>query len=543
MGTRDRGEHWDRLTAENLRSLDEWMSGKAYNIELDRWLTGGSSAIPIAVVRRSGNGYGDKMALKFFKSAELIERWNASAQNCPPGFKKHIIQLQDTSPTDSSGLLISLLAIGGGDISTFRPLAELAQASFPKLTKACRIIVQSIIREWNPPPRTEDYIRKVSVSDYFNGTFDRGRIQRGSTLHQLLDAQSVDVSAKFIRKDLWAGEELLPNPLTFAHTLHERTLHGFYGRAHRDLHAWNILLSLDPFEPNNYRLIDLEYFSSAAPLARDPMILLLSIAKEWMRGIKAGSLPSRELIRVIVNDPSSGSVLPTHQKASREIHAVGYRWAAEQASSGDDWTAQSLLSLAACALRYASRKHADMEDADAVRAWYFDLAAVAALRYLEKTEQWTTFKKTPAADPSSLALKLDKSSIRKTDDEAKGKVIITEDKQEGKAPCENERAGAIILDFSPSPQNQWPDLVESLQALDLNSTDWRILSAKTGRLRMLLSQEIPNHPNSDELQSLLLELDSALGVVISPHGTSPELNSALYEIKRIATWILDLLLE
>jgi hypothetical protein len=528
MGTRDNSRSWNKLDEETRRSLDKWLDGKPYNIKLERWLPGGSGT-PIAVIRRSGNGYDDMMALKFFDTSRHLRNWGAAAKDCPEKFSTHIIHLEDSSEVSDGGLSISLLDIGGGDISKFRPMSELAKPShYHNLAEACQVIVQTTIRDWNPPPATDDSVREDQVTNYFNYTFTRP----GETLRHLLTTQSININARLISKDHWIEEDL-PNPLNFAKTLRDQKLHGRYGRAHGDLHTDNILLSIDPFKPENYKLIDLGSFSPKAPLALDPMILLLSIAKNWLREISIGPESSRRLIKVITNGSPDDSFSPTFHKVSNIIHETGHQWAAER-GSGSDWTAQSLLSLAACGLRYASRKHEDMTDPVSVRAWYFQLAAFAARRYLEETSQWKEFKKESTS-----------KSVTSTPEFSGPATTSTKDGDMSEITAESEHDEARIIDFPlPRRPDPWGDLAKELRSLDLGSTDWHIRSAKTARLRRLLPQQIQACTSSDELlRPLLSDLDRALGTTVSPHSTSLDLHSALNEIDRITPWVLDLIAE
>ncbi|MGX7675618.1 hypothetical protein [Plantactinospora sp. DSM 117369] len=113
------------------------------------------------------------------------------------------------------------------------------------------------------------------------------------------------------------------------------------GRTHGDLNVHNILL---PADPTAYRLVDLGEFDTAAPLARDPMHLLLPIAAKWIATVDP-SLVGHDLAQAIV--PSRNHRPPRKVgrfvKVSREMHGALQRWAAGS-GNGDLWAEQSLLS-------------------------------------------------------------------------------------------------------------------------------------------------------------------------------------------------------
>ena len=89
------------------------------------------------------------------------------------------------------------------------------------------------------------------------------------------------------------------------------------GVLHGDLNLGNVLMPVDPPRPREYKLIDLGRFSPTAPLARDPMHLLLSIAIEWLKGgIAPAMLLSRALIKVIVT--------PRAQTTEKECQKVSW---------------------------------------------------------------------------------------------------------------------------------------------------------------------------------------------------------------------------
>lgn len=556
MGELVRAEFWEPLGDEVCQGLREWIRGQPYDIEPAGWLGGGNSGSRIAVIERTGGGFDDKVAVKFLADASETSRWQA-AITCDPEFSAHhLVGIEPPSllsPRKSSWW-IATLKIAGGDLSSVRPLAELRPNVGPDFALVCQTIVRSVVVEWNPWPlrhRSES----VHPAHYLNGIFDINRVKPGKPLQEWLDAETIGLHDLFVHRPGWGHR--LPNPLAFITNadslLADRRTRVMYGHAHGDLHTRNIMMEIRPARPEQYKLIDLGCYDSRSPLARDPMHLLLSVSLEWLRsGITAGSERSHSLISVIV-DGDSEAAGEEYRQVSKAIHGAGHELVTPR-GRGDEWREQSLLSLVGCALRYASRKFPDVENPDATRGWFFDLAAVATRAYLEHAGLWGRYVDMALASPPPSSVAAPPTDVS----HVSGHQSITSSPD----PAVGDAGGAQVLLFrgrsrrrdpasitakttsGASDQGTWEDLASALRAVTFSGADWEVLAARTEALRRQLGRKRPPHPTSDKkLRKHLLSLEQTLAAVLKPFATSAELNSACMRADTLRGWLVDLLDE
>src|SRR5262249_40105587 len=163
----------------------------------------------------------------------------------------------------------------------------------------------------------------------------------------------------------------------------------FFGHAHGDLNARNVLVPIAPrVHADEYRLLDLDNYSDQGPLSRDPMHLLVSLAIGWLPELSTDSRTRRALIEVLV-DPDERSApiaVSGYHRISAAIHDAAASWATSRGFL-QEWTNQSLLSLVACGLMYAGRGQGG-QNTDANRLWSFHLAAAAAQAYLQRVDRY-----------------------------------------------------------------------------------------------------------------------------------------------------------
>ena len=554
-------------------------------IDLDEWLGGGRSGGPVAVIARSGPGYDDKVAIKFAHVAE-IGPWEQAKRDCPQGFREqHLVTIGTVFPADTgdSGWWIATLKIAGGDVSLFRPSVELNPLKGAPFAAACAIIVNSIIGKWNPEPFPHP-LERIPPASYLNSIFDASRVIPTKPSWRWLDSLNISRTDTLVRRDGW--REALPNPLALAARLSSepfcsRPLRVRFGRAHGDLNLGNVLMPVDPPRPEEYKLIDLGGFSPKAPLARDPMHLLLSIAVEWLKsGINPGTQLSRMLIDVIVR-PGAQTTEKEYQEVSQAIHGAGHKWAAAK-GLGDDWTRQSLLSLVGCGMLYAGRQIPGLPDTPATPEWFFHLAAVAARAYLEHARLWDRYAEdlssppqrsgsantstdppapqdsrpagqTPSPAPQSSEPKPEESS------EPEPEPSPEREPAESPEPEPEPSPDAQILQF-PTPatrndhgtigsaepqqageQDQWEDVTDALRRAVFDPSGWLSLTAGTDALlRQLRETREMGLPPDDDIERNLRLLDRTLTRVLRPSASSADLHAACTRAEIIRGRLLQL---
>jgi hypothetical protein len=556
MGDQSKEQFWQVLSDEVRRGLDHWRSGQPYDIDPIEWLDGGRSDSQVAIIARPGPGFDDQVILKFARTSE-VNNWQAAVSECPSDFStQHLVAMTTHSPITSGrdNWWIAVLKIAGGDTSRFRPLVELVPNKGRVFAGACKSIVRSMIEEWNPAPRAHSP-GNVSRADCLNEIFDSSRVVPGKPLREWLDSNDMNWRDPLVRRSGWS--EQLPNPLAFAaeaDRMDDGEQRGvLYGRAHGDLHVRNILLPISPLQLKQYKLIDLGGYSSKSPLARDPMHLLLSISLEWLNsGIIAGSPVSRSLVNLIVR-PRASTAEKEYQEVSLAIHNAGYEWASKE-GWGKEWTQQSLLFLAGCSLRYASRELLGVNDPNSARGWFFDVAAVAARAYLQEADLWDRYRDgctTHNLDPPPSS---SKSHILSDAAEHLPDNAVSNPESDGDP-------GAQILHFPGSSerhpdkiaktrwqnldkQGQWEDLADALREVTLDDRDWSTLAVKTGPLLEEVDRKRPPHPlHDEEIKNHLGRLQEILNRALSPETSSAEIRSACTRVDLLRGWLLDLLAE
>ena len=525
MGRLVGSEGWEELGHDKLGALSELLEWQAYDIRLVRWLTGGRSGLPVALVERSGSAFTDKVAIKFFDAPDKVSKWQEASRLCPEEFKAHIAK--SSEPLGNKTVCFLRLEIAGDDITRYRPLRDIPHKTGQDLEKACRFIVNSILGEWNSEAPNPNNARSVSAAEYFEGIFDLARIAPGNLLYQWLESSRFEPSATLIWRTIQT-DEMLPNPLSLISWLNglsaEPRLQARYGRAHGDLHLGNILMPHSPLQPAKYILIDLDNYSTDAPLARDPMYLLLSVAADWLREITPGSNTSHQLIDAIVKPPGDIPALTEYGKICRAVHEQAYLWG-KVGGRGDDWTQQSMLSLAACSLRYASRELDGTADPNATRSWFYELAAVAVRRYLQETELWELYRSqernvAPALSRPASGFKLEK---KPEEDCPKTETAVTP---------------------NPSDCDARQNLLNELRAVDFDSSDRHIICARTRRLRALLSEDRAAHLElGRRINELLSNLEQTLREICSPPTKHDEFYATRIAAERYISWIVDLIEE
>ncbi len=530
MGRRIRNPEWARLQQPVVAALDRWLEGQDWDLGLRRWFDDGLSGAEVALVTRTGANRDDQVVIKFFLAGPAeVRRWKDAVRGAGEYADRHLVKLVDDGPLgpDPDGPWLAVLRIAGGDLVRFRPLQQALRSGDGSAAETLRTVVSSVLLEWYVQPPVPPATDRTA-SDYLRSLFGAGwldeRLSSGAPLRAWMDRQGIALDAPVVDRP-----DPLANPVALAVQpgLTDGSVHVFHGKCHGDLQVRNVYLPIEPADPNQYRLIDLGGYAAAAPLARDPMHLLLSVALEWLRsGIRPASPTGRTLIEAIVpTDPTKvpDSMVAYHEvsRAIRECRPPRL----EEDGWGADWTGQQLLALAGCGLLFAGRRfRTDGAAVEDLRGWFFDLAAVAARAYLIHTEQWAQFQRqartTAPATPMSAA--------------------------------SAQMAGADVLPFrrseQPTPQwppprhpaDSWAELRHELSRVNFGTVDWRILAARTERLRVVMTAH-RDHPDlaGTDIADLLEDLEVTIVEVLTPAASPTQLRSAAEHATRLRSWLLD----
>ncbi len=258
------------------------------------------------------------------------------------------------------------MRIAGGDLSSYQQIVALRNRNPPSVIDY-GMIVKSVISKWNDqaPNRRLSTVR--SMVAHIVGD-RRGRVDRW--IRANIDPDNRDpLSFLTGGPSRWVMEDLL------------------IGRAHGDLNGRNILICTDPtVRTDDFQLIDYDHYSENAPLARDPMHLLVALALDDFTKFNHEPSARQDLIKVIV-DPNRTDVADSVQyfsTISRTIHSAVVDALSDGGGGlGKEWRQQCLLALVGDALLRVGRKAADDRPEES-RRWCYDLAVAAAARFRDR---------------------------------------------------------------------------------------------------------------------------------------------------------------
>ena len=380
MGGRDDSPEWHLLPAEDLRRLDQWIDVQDGTFEHRGWFDDGRSDQPVGliVVHDAETGL-SRLVLKICASKERALSLGQAWKRSGPNFRtRHLLERLETIPLHSRWAAVFRIAAGGLD----HQVSLSARADDPDFPEVCRHVVDSVIDTWN-----DGILRPAGLSPPVRQFLHDIIGKREDKLRAWAQDSGIDV-------DGWAGTVERPgwtrplmNPfLLLAQEQADRLVEDvLVGRAHGDLSGRNIRVpppgrgTLD-----DYVLIDADHFDLCAPLARDPMHLLVALALDQFDGVPDDH--RQDLIEVIV---APGDREPSAPVARfRAVSAAIWEAAAGLARRkgfGETWTEQCLLALVGVGLVHVGRD-LRTDDPDSARAWCFDLAARAADAYLAGVE-------------------------------------------------------------------------------------------------------------------------------------------------------------
>ncbi|SNY36950.1 hypothetical protein [Paractinoplanes atraurantiacus] len=327
-----------------------------FDLEHRRWFDAGRSGSPVASVIRRNPG-AEHRILKFCTNRQAQELRHAlSTQNA--FVRRHLVEIGDETIVLGDDSCAVLMRVAGDNIEALQSLRDLRAA---ERAVDYRTIVASLIGEWNdleprPEPRTVRSVVGGIVGP------KRGRALR------------------WIRKT--APRNLAPVSLLAGEAGRWIMPEVFVGRAHGDLNTRNILIPAVPSVTSaGFQLIDFDHFAPDAPLARDPMHLLVAMALEEFDDRPA---QRRDFLKAIVDPDQEGISVKAADfvEVSRAVHAACAAAFPESKGFAGHWREQCLLALAGVALRHTGRDPRT-KNPEKARQWCYDLAVAAAKGFTE----------------------------------------------------------------------------------------------------------------------------------------------------------------
>jgi tetratricopeptide (TPR) repeat protein len=343
------------------------LRGQSYSLVFKEWFGSGRSGSPVArVQRRKRRGHDDQVVLKFCPSADradrLAEAWDERDSFC----QQHLAETKEPAlPLTGDGLVV-FMHVGGDNLARYQALARLRESG--DFHQRCGTVVRSVIADWNDESGIKLANRTV-----------------GQVVAAIVGRRAQDVGSwKPLRplsddpRSFLGGEDA------------DLVLDVQIGKAHGDLSARNILLQGNPAPATDFWLIDYDHFTNEAPLANDPMHLLVALALDDFAEVRnRGS----GYIDAIVNPygPRSRRI-GEFRDISLAIHEAVGSGLSVGSGLGDLVEPQCLVGLIGAALVHLGRKlHLEagplvstQELEQEAKQWCFELAAAAATRLLSE---------------------------------------------------------------------------------------------------------------------------------------------------------------
>lgn len=368
------------VPAEVADQIAAWQVEADREIVFDQWLDLGNTSARVAVVGLRGGGHdASKLILKICPpdrtTAREPRRHREALEKSPAEFTADHLVRQPIEPVQLlSHWWLLFQEIAGGSLRRVHPLFALVDNV--KLPDIASRIVQALLNKWNP---SRD-LQRMSLPEFFAANLGT-RLEPNGPIVMWANEAKLPLS-----EWLSLNDRVLPNPVVWAQTVlaPDLQLNAVLGNAHGDLHLQNILVPMAPLDPEHFRLIDLSGYSPAAPLARDPMHLLLSAV---LPALDAFSARQRaELLAMLAALPYEDQppvlVLQGHSRLARHVFEAGLSSVAG-AGLADDWSDQTAVALSATALLFATLPNLPEEH----QRWFLGLAAAALGNYLERAGQ------------------------------------------------------------------------------------------------------------------------------------------------------------
>lgn len=392
MGRLRNREAWEQqLSAHVMTALETWLAEQLFDLRHRGWFTDGRSNDPVARAMRVYPDDTDQLVLKFFtedgakKVLNIRKAWRTSNDYhrylAEP--KEEVIFLKDQRAI--------FMHVAGGNLDAVQPLTALRRE--PEFPGHCATIIRSIVAGWNGGnARTTE--RKVA--DVLTDIMGRRMDDATAWAEEL----GIDVDGSPDAVSLSGWPEALVNPFTLvAGEEGDRTVEALIiGKAHGDLSGRNVLVPTSPeVAADSYVLIDYDRFSDQAPLARDPMHLVVALVLDGFDRFGPESLV--DLARVLVDpDTKDTWYVEPARMLSRAVRTAAAP--KPEKGLGAEWTQQCLLSLVGAGLVHLGRP-LYTKDPDVAKGWCFHLAALAAQAYLQVRPPRDRVTAVPSPTPST----------------------------------------------------------------------------------------------------------------------------------------------
>ncbi|MBQ1065231.1 hypothetical protein [Micromonospora sp. D75] len=361
-------------------ALDQWQAETGNVIQYERWLTGGNTAAPVAVVVVTGPGGPAKVVLKACPPERTTSReprlHTQALADSPPEFaERHLVQQPFETVESNTKWRVLFQAVAGDSLRRVAPLSSIIRDS--RLADMTGHIVSRLLKGWNPAPE----VRKTTPYEVLRSDLGTKADKKGP-LTRFNQARKLE-AAPWIRFPTHLATAV-PNALSWiedpALWPSDAPFFGLFGRAHGDLHPGNLLLHVSPNpSPEGFRLIDLSSYEASASLAKDLLYLALAVVTEYL-----DDTPARreELFDILLNDADGvSSDLKSPRDAVRGIRQAAKEWQIGAAPGmDDDWDDQLQLALVGAALQGVGRVKAT----ETLRLWYFELGCRALGQYLRR---------------------------------------------------------------------------------------------------------------------------------------------------------------
>lgn len=337
-----------------IEALGATLRRGRFSVQHRRWFDAGRSGSPVAsVIRRDPQVH--HRILKFCSDQQAQRLWAAWAS--PNDFtERHLPALEETILLPGEQCAI-FMRVAGDDIDALRSVQELRRQDRPI---NFRKIMTAVVGGWNDGEPQTDTRSARSVVGGIVGR-NRGRVLR------------------WIRSAAASLEDFTPVSYLAGRDGRRLVRDLLVGRAHGDFNTRNILIPAVPqVRSSRFQLIDYDHFSSDAPLARDPMRLLVSLALD---DFGQRSPAPDALIDVIVDPfrPDPPAAVETFRLISAEIRRGCVAGFPADRDLAGHWPEQFQLALIGVALRQLGRE----TRSEAAQHWCYRLA-VAAVHAFEE---------------------------------------------------------------------------------------------------------------------------------------------------------------
>jgi hypothetical protein len=487
--------------------LAHWCANNRKSLELaSRELIRGHTTAWLAPVYiTNDDGRTEKCLIKYCpaggRGASEPGAHTEALQSSPKAFARdHLIPQRYEPVAFGDGSCLIFLGIANGGLATVTTTSSLWGTG--SLSSALRIIVRSILVDWNPHPRLERTTAAELLHDHFSNRPER------DDLYAWIDA--FPSLSDVLWLELPDGGDPVPNPLAILDGRLGANLEvrRRVGNAHGDLHLDNILVANAPTwaDLRKYRLVDLSTFRADAPLAKDPMFLLTSAILLHLP--EMGPRTRWAALRLLIDDATrdGGLVSSELRNCAEAVWQEGHDWAVKD-NLADEWKAESLLSVVSAALRHIpwARRAED-------RWWFYMLAARASAAWLQMAGDGNARESTDVTELSPLAVapaRMDRSlAVRFYESDAapdpRGRLTMAElktfvDKIVSISALHNPRVWSKVVGRLPAELmgSQPPpgDLREQVASLLSRLNRYRHLEPWQ-KLVAALREEVPNDASS-----------------------------------------------